>query len=108
MRIKIGRHFWELVIARELPGNDGETRIHEGTLVPRQIVLRDGDTDMRWTLLHELFHCASEDENLGLTERQVRGLEKWFKKLERHRSLSSLLDAYTPLKSTTKPIKKCT
>lgn len=107
MRIKIGRHFWEIAVMKELPGNDGETRIHEGTLVPRQIALREDDPDMRWTLLHELFHCASEDEGLSLTERQVKGLEKWFTKLERHRSIASLLDAYTPCKqSTNKPKSK--
>lgn len=70
-------------------------------MVPRQIALQEGDADMRYTLLHELFHCASIDEDLGITEDQVLGLEKWFKKLEKHQSLSSLLDAYGERKQST-------
>jgi hypothetical protein len=95
MRIKVGKHFWEIVTAKHLPGNDGETRFHEGTMVPRQIVLTENDPDMRYTLLHELLHAASFDQNLGLTEKQVLGIEKWFKKLERHNKLGDLLDIYT-------------
>lgn len=96
MRIKIGRHFWEIVTAKSLPGNDGETRFHEGTMVPRQIVLREGDEAMRSTLLHEMFHAASLDEDLGLTEKQVLGLERWFNKLERHQSICDVLDVFAP------------
>lgn len=106
MRIKIGPHIWEVVICKELPENDGETRFHEGTMVPRQIALREGDEEMRYTLLHELFHAASMDLDLGLTETQVLGLEKWFKKLERHRALADVLDAFGPrrTKNRRKPI----
>jgi hypothetical protein len=107
MRIRIGRHYWEIVTCKELPGNAGETRFHEGALVPRQIALLESDQEMRYTLLHELFHAASDDCGLGLTEDQVLGLENWFKKLEKHQSLSSLLDAYGERKqSTNKPKPK--
>ena len=102
MRIKIGRHEWEVVLVKELPQNDGETRFHEGTMVPRQIALREDDEEIRYTLLHELFHAASMDLDLGLTEKQVLGLESWFKKLERHRALADVLDAYGPRRKRNK------
>lgn len=95
MRIKVGRHFWEIATVKEMPDNDGETRFQEGAIVPRQIALYEKDPDMRYTLLHELFHAASFDENLNITEKQVQGLERWFKKLEKHRTLQSVLEAYS-------------
>jgi hypothetical protein len=94
MRIRIGRHFWEIVLVRDLPGNDGETRFNEGAIVPRQIALRENDSEIRYTLFHEIMHCADLDEGLGLTEKQVLGLERWFKKFEKHQCLCELLDAY--------------
>lgn len=102
MRIMIGSHFWEVVLVKELPDNDGETRFHEGAMVPRQIALAEDDQEMRYTLLHELFHAASFDQKLGLTEKQVLGLEAWFKKLERHRALADVLDAYGPRRKRNK------
>ena len=111
MRIKIGRHFWEIVTVKELPENDGETRFNSGALVPRQIALCETDEEMRYTLFHELIHAASFDERLGLNEKQVLGLERWFKKFEKNHDLSELLDAYGELphkKNKQESTKKCT
>lgn len=51
----------------------GETRFD-----PKQIVIKNGQSDKETvlTLVHECYHALSEEYDIGLTETQVRKLEK--------------------------------
>lgn len=51
----------------------GETRFN-----PNQIVIKTGQTyrESVGTYLHEYLHAVSEEYDVGLTEKQVRALEK--------------------------------
>lgn len=51
----------------------GETRFN-----PNQIAIKTGENDKETvhTFFHELLHAASEEYDIGLTEKQVRRLEK--------------------------------
>ena len=85
MKIKTGhRRYWEVLEAYEL-GNLGESRPNE-----RQIVLAKDDKERSYTLIHELIHCASFDEEIELTENQVRLLELWIKKFIKYGGIDKL------------------
>lgn len=71
---------YEVLFADEIisgPDVLGEMRPNE-----KQIVIKNGQTDreMQLTFLHEVWHLLSDENNLKLTETQVRGLEKAFYK----------------------------
>jgi len=88
MRIKTGsKRFWEVLEAKELGPNAGESRP-----TTRQIVLLSDDSEKLFTFIHELIHVASHDEGLGLTEKQVLGMEKWLKKVFKHNDFKKLFE----------------
>lgn len=88
MKIKTGsKRTWEILEVVELDGAWGETRPDT-----RQVVLKKEDPERIYTLIHEFIHVANFDEKLGLTERQVLGLEKWIKKIVKHGGFKKLKD----------------
>ena len=80
---------WEIVEVKELGTNAGEARPYT-----RQIALLQSDKEKVSTLFHEMLHCASFDYELGLTENQVRGIEKWFKKVNDRQDLVTIFAAF--------------
>lgn len=71
---------YEVLFADEIisgPDVLGEMRPNE-----KQIVLKNGQSEreLQLTFLHENFHLMADENNLKLTEKQVRGLEKAFYK----------------------------
>ena len=72
---------YRIVWCKELKdGDHGET-----TFDNKQITLSEayGDKETVHTYIHELLHAVSEEYDVGLTEKQVRKLEKavyWFLK----------------------------
>lgn len=71
---------YEVVYIKEFKDSDimGETRHWS-----KQIVLGDNQTDKEKieTLIHELIHAISDENDLGITETQVHALEKGIIKL---------------------------
>ena len=74
-RVRIKRRYYEIVWVDSFP--DGVT-LGETRFAPYQIALKTGQSDRETVLTyrHEVYHAISEEEEIGLTEKQVQGLEK--------------------------------
>lgn len=74
-RVEIGSRWFEIIWIDEF--KDGKT-LGETRFDPPQIVLKTNETDKETvkTYLHEITHAVSDEEEVGLTENQVIGIER--------------------------------
>lgn len=76
--VKVGKRTYEVLYSDTIKQDDnvmGETRFD-----PPQIVLQTGQSnrELVLTAIHEMYHAISEEYEAGLTEGQVRALERAF------------------------------
>lgn len=67
---------YEVLFVNEFPKDN--TQVGEMRPQEKQIVIKNGqsNSELISTTIHEIFHCFSEEYNIGLTEKQVEKLEQ--------------------------------